>query len=1096
MKTNRKKITTLSLLISSMFFPIYSYADNPYPHVPLVWQSGTSTIKPNILLFLDSSGSMAWRINRGNVGDQHPESRMMIAKNVIMDVIENTREDNRWGFATFNQLPLLLRGYDANGSASQNNINLQGQWIPLSAQIRMNIVDIDSKTDEGRRNYNQLNRSIWGVRAVGGTPIVGAYYELTRYYRGLSSGYQNLPMPNNKRFYDSPIQYRCQKNYIIFVSDGEPVGAPYRFQLGSLYHNDKQMQELKPKVWQNRFITQRDGRYVYTGMTESIARFIHDNDLVTEGVDQEGHSYQDPDFPVQNIKTFSVGFATDARVLKDIANAGGGQYFQANNGDDLKNALLSSLKAIAKENGYTPATSSIEKNEDRKITSAATTTVNTETWTSELKFHPYNPETNNFDLVNYKVPKYKDGNNLTSRAILSTNNGVFNISKNNIPSSLNNNVFGISPNRTDVQTSTYGVLPISLSNDTNEYKKLLAWLLRWNNTENENGFEQYRDRNKGDNNSLAKYMGDVNSNIISFGDIVVNAENNTDFNRKEFMVIPSNDGMVHILQANTGNDRTEKPYIEKLQYIPGTAQRNTTNDTIIKNLSFTAEKSYGDIRNPKQNFISGNILNIKVHNETSVVGGFGSGARGNYALMIGGKDKNNRNIGLHDIPTNWHNSVPMWDNSTTTFGDINSYYNEFGYNFGLPKVGYISLNRDKWYGNNADVRAAAIVTSGFDNPNKRTPSLMLIDHMGINYGLDKNKETTGNKGKLIRKIEINRSYNANITAENNIEQIINAHDGLTSAQVIDINKDAIVDIAYAADYKGNIWRFDLRDENPNNWYSSMVFEGNGKQPITSEPNLIDWGEGVIGIYFGTGSNLYQSDLNVNSQQSLYGVFDYIDKCKNTSPCRTIRRDDLIKQELEETSYNGIKGYYIKTNNQYSDEKNKKGFYIDLPDEEFKITTTPEVIMVNDGKDAGLVWNIEKIKKTGDNIGASMTCTPAKTKTHGYRLINDAKNGTTQQSISWKTMKSINGNDIVTIPYSGSSSRSILLNNSDSAYREFGKLGSGVLPLNPIDIPRNKSFNCNVEGFISSTTSETGTEISEIICKVPKRIKRLSWREIF
>ena len=94
-KLNKKKlaVATTSALLAMLYANIAKAASTPYPEVPLIWQSGTTVIKPNILLFLDTSGSMSLGVNGQGVGGaDKPNSRLSIAKNAITNVIGSTRE--------------------------------------------------------------------------------------------------------------------------------------------------------------------------------------------------------------------------------------------------------------------------------------------------------------------------------------------------------------------------------------------------------------------------------------------------------------------------------------------------------------------------------------------------------------------------------------------------------------------------------------------------------------------------------------------------------------------------------------------------------------------------------------------------------------------------------------------------------------------------------------------------------------------------------------------------------------------------------------------------------------------------------------------
>ena len=1085
LKLNKIALATSSALTVLVMPTVLNAAATPYAQTPLIWQSGTSTIRPNILLFLDTSGSMGSK--------NGTSTRLQVAKNSIKGVIGDTRGDYKWGLATFvaRNPNGNLQTRDVQALPNAWKASSQNDWYSAGGQILRNVDYIDSTTPQNHNNFTTLNNTIDALQANTNTPIPSSFYELIRYYRGMTPGFRNLPTPDGGANYTSPVEYRCQKNYIIYISDGEPTGLALRYQLAELYHNDALMSSLRGSIWANRGNN--------TSVANEISAFAFNNDLIVGGTDNEGKSFDDagPDpvnnnMAMQNITTYTIGFTANVALLNNMATQGGGSYLLANDEAGLKSALLQSLNSIGRSAGYTPSTLSVATDVSNNVRAAASTTVDPTTWTSELRFYPYNTATKSFDLNSYKVPRYLNGNSLTSRALISSNLGVDLISQNTVPASYNNALFGISNTRIDTPTSDNLVIPITKSSNNNEYKALLGWLLRWNANDTASGVN-YRDRNRGVTSSLARYMGDVAGNVIELGRVKVTASSPSDFNRKEYLAVPSNDGMLHILKANEGANQVNIPYEEVLQYIPGTAQRQNSNDTIMRNLVFTAEKKYGDLRNPKQNFLAGELLHYTTaEGEITLINGLGSGARGLYALTVGGKDQSNNPVGLNQAVANWSTSVPMWDTSTSKFGAANSIYDQTGYNFGLPKAGYLSVSGSNW---NSDVRTAAFITSGMDDPQKATPSLFVLDHMAKNYA--NGFSSTGTKGQLIKQIPITRSYDQTASAETSVAEIVQAHDGLTSAQGIDYNRDGLVDLMYAGDYKGNIWRFDLRDASPANWGAKMVFKGNGSQPLVAEPDLMAWKDGTVGIYFGTGSNLYQSDLNAKDQQSLYGIFDHVDDCavnNSTGICAPAEKSDLIEQTLQSEVIGGVTSYFISSNNTYPSVADKRGFFIDLPSQDYRITTTPTILTVGKRTKAGAIFNIEKVDGSSSSSGAVQTCTPDQTSSSGFRLIVDAESGITSEYIKWPgEVKSSTGQLISSIPYAGSSSKSALLTANIFAVTGRGTLTSGIATkLVPED-------DCVGTGYLASSTSTDGGKIDEVTCKNPDIsgvVKRLSWREIF
>ncbi|HGN7027478.1 TPA: PilC/PilY family type IV pilus protein, partial [Neisseria gonorrhoeae] len=94
--------------------------------------------------------------------------------------------------------------------------------------------------------------------------------------------------------------------------------------------------------------------------------------------------------------------------------------------------------------------------------------------------------------------------------------------------------------------------------------------------------------------------------------------------------------------------------------------------------------------------------------------------------------------------------------------------------------------------------------------------------------------------------------------------------GLSSPTLVDKDLDGTVDIAYAGDRGGNMYRFDLSNSDPSKWSVSTIFEG-GK-PITSAPAVSRLADKRV-VIFGTGSDLTEDDVLNTDEQYIYGIFD-------------------------------------------------------------------------------------------------------------------------------------------------------------------------------------------------------------------------------
>ena len=80
----------------------------------------------------------------------------------------------------------------------------------------------------------------------------------------------------------------------------------------------------------------------------------------------------------------------------------------------------------------------------------------------------------------------------------------------------------------------------------------------------------------------------------------------------------------------------------------------------------------------------------------------------------------------------------------------------------------------------------------------------------------------------------------------------NGKGGLSTPTLVDTDFDGIVDIAYAGDRYGNMFRFDLRGKTPSEWSAQMIFQGSGNQPITSAPAVSRRGKDKYVVIFWYG----------------------------------------------------------------------------------------------------------------------------------------------------------------------------------------------------------------------------------------------------
>ncbi|HEZ1619457.1 TPA: pilus assembly/adherence protein PilC, partial [Neisseria meningitidis] len=101
-------------------------------------------------------------------------------------------------------------------------------------------------------------------------------------------------------------------------------------------------------------------------------------------------------------------------------------------------------------------------------------------------------------------------------------------------------------------------------------------------------------------------------------------------------------------------------------------------------------------------------------------------------------------------------------------------------------------------------------------------------------------------------------------------EVPNGKGGLSSPTLVDKDLDGTVDIAYAGDRGGNMYRFDLSGDNPSSWTVRTIFQGT--KPITSAPAISQLKDKRV-VIFGTGSDLSEDDVDNTDEQYIYGIFD-------------------------------------------------------------------------------------------------------------------------------------------------------------------------------------------------------------------------------
>ncbi|HGG8119202.1 TPA: PilC family type IV pilus tip adhesin, partial [Neisseria meningitidis] len=425
---------------------------------------------------------------------------------------------------------------------------------------------------------------------------------------------------------------------------------------------------------------------------------------------------------------------------------------------------------------------------------------------------------------------------------------------------------------------TFGIVNEgSVVPESNEWKKvLLPWTVRGVNDDQFKTFNQ--EAKDGKPKYSQKYRSrDNNKGERNLGDIV----NSPIVAVGGYLATSANDGMVHIFKKGNGGD--ERNYSLKLSYIPGTMPRKdieSQDSTLAKELRAFAEKGYvGD-----RYGVDGGFVLRQYKDRVFMFGAMGFGGRGAYALDLTKADGNDpTKASLFDVKDNGNN------------GNNGNNRVELGYTVGTPQIG--KTHNGKY---------AAFLASGY-----ATKEITSGENKTALYVYD----LENNNGTPIAKIEVP-----------------NGKGGLSSPTLVDKDLDGTVDIAYAGDRGGNMYRFDLSSDNPSSWTVRTIFQGT--KPITSAPAISQLKDKRV-VIFGTGSDLSEEDVDNNDIQSIYGIFD---NDTDTGFAQDGLGKGLLEQKLSEEN----KTLFL-TDYKRSDGSGSKGWVVKLKDGQ-RVTVKPTVVL--------------------------------------------------------------------------------------------------------------------------------------------------------
>lgn len=364
------KLYWLSLIAFGLFSGRFVYADDTE-----IYRSTTGRINPNVVFVFDTSGSMIADTDGDVPAATGKKSRLDITKQASKKAIQNLYAEGKGVNLT------ILRFTDMKGDGGTT---AEGGYLLTPA------LDISKAT-----NFNLITNAIDSLHGAGGTPMTESVYEAALFLLGKQPVYGNLAsgssyerataryaeycsdwkwkwgervcvqfsyqyghdydtvnnrLPNSPSSiisggnYISPVTDTCQSNHIVLFTDGLPSSD--KGVNGKINGLIKNMSNLPSDLDKD---CSGSG-----GCAEELAYWLQHTDHFTDskltGVNDPNAKETDQPIYVHTVGGFNVNDAANT-MLKKMAEHGNGIYQKADDEDKLAKALDLIFRSISDSAG-------------------------------------------------------------------------------------------------------------------------------------------------------------------------------------------------------------------------------------------------------------------------------------------------------------------------------------------------------------------------------------------------------------------------------------------------------------------------------------------------------------------------------------------------------------------------------------------------------------------------------------------------------------------------------------------------------------------------------------------------------------------------
>ncbi len=483
---------------------------------------------------------------------------------------------------------------------------------------------------------------------IGSTPLAETMYEAGQYFAGRLVDYgrtstTNTPGPllpsvpgsrdpQDQSRYLSPIEYQCQRNYTILLTDGEPTA-------------DVGANTLIPALPDYAQLV--GGGCTGTGngaCLADMAEYLHDADL-SAGLPGQ-----------QNVITYTIGFGPEvagSRLLAEVAARGGGEAHSASDVTDLTTTLQSIVGNILQTSSTftTPSVSINAFNRTETLNDlyiSVFTPSDTVRWPGNLKKYAFSDGRIVDSLGNQAVDPatgfFRQGaqsfwsatpdgatveaGGAVSRLPVEGERRMYTY----VESGTSRNLTSIG-NRFERDNAALTATALGLEGDSPTREELIDWA---------RGVDVLDADTDGDTSETNRYMGDplhARPALVTYGGSAANpnAEDGVVF-------VPTNDGFLHAVDARTGSELWSFIPPELLQRLP----------TLYRDAGVAA-RSYGldgDVRILKFDVNQDGIVDSAAGDRVWIFFGMRRGGSTYYALDVTDRDtpRLRWKIGSGDLP--------------------------------------------------------------------------------------------------------------------------------------------------------------------------------------------------------------------------------------------------------------------------------------------------------------------------------------------------------------------------------------------------------------------------------------------------------------